>query len=99
MYAQASSSAKRSATIMRVAASSALASICRLLLEGLVLAEIGDGQAQRVDGNERVRHLVLHDEDEMGDVPLPPALDVVDGCAVDLLEIDRGLERRLAQVL
>ena len=63
-----------------------------------VLTEVRDREAQGVDGNERVGHAVLDDEDDVRDEPLACPLDVVAWGDVDLLEIDGGLEGPRAQI-
>jgi len=63
-----------------------------------VLTEVRDREAQGVDGNERVGHAVLDDEDDVRDEPLACPLDVVAWGDVDLLEIDGGPEGPRAQI-
>src|SRR5713101_1487873 len=70
-----------------------------LLLEGLVLAEIRDHKAERVDRNHRVRDVVPHRENEVADVLFALRFGVVGRGVVDFFEIDRGPVRGLPQVL
>src|SRR5207253_820738 len=66
--------------------------------EGLVLSEVGDGEPERVDGNEVVRDAVFDDEQNVGYVLFASRFLVV-RTVVDLLEIDRGMVGGRAQIL
>ena len=60
------------------------------LLEGLIVAEVSDGEAQRVDRNHRVGHLIFHNEDHMADILLALRHVVGTGSVIKFFEIDRG---------
>src|SRR5512143_2782600 len=98
-HRQASSNAKITASIKTVVASKALAIMDSLLPERLVVAEVGDGQPQRVDGDERVGDLVPEDEDDVCGERFPAPFAVIIERVVDLVEVDGGLVRGLPEVL
>src|SRR5208282_4578910 len=62
-------------------------------LEGLVFAEVRDGQSERIDGDEFVGNSGLEDKDEIRRVEVPLDLGAVSGRVVHHIEIDTGLER------
>ncbi len=70
-----------------------------LLSERLVLAEIGDGQAQRIDRQHLVADLVAEGVDDIGSPELAFLFRVVERAGENLVELDPSLERRLPQVL
>ncbi len=75
----------------------AFSSSCFLLssqsrsFEGLILSEVDNGQAKRVNGNQRVGHALFDHEDEVSDITLPLRLGVICGGVEDLFKLDRCL--------
>src|SRR5260370_42227947 len=67
--------------------------------ECLVLAKVRDRESEWVHWNHGVRHMVLHDKDELADVRFTSYFAMVRWGVVDLLEIDRRTIRRLPHVL
>src|SRR5258705_11770320 len=68
------------------------------LLERLIDAEVRDLQPQRIDPHELVRHVVAHDEINLGDVGLALAFDAFPWGVEDLLKRDGHLVLRLRQL-
>jgi hypothetical protein len=62
----------------------------------LVLAEIGDGQPQRIDWQHLVADLVTEGVDGIGCPELAFLFRVVERAGEDLVELNPSLERRLA---
>jgi hypothetical protein len=65
----------------------------------LVFTEIGNGQAQWIEGQHLVADLVAERVDDISSPKLPLLLGVVERAGEDLVELDPSLERRLSQVL
>src|SRR3954471_18085550 len=68
------------------------------ILERLIDAEVCDLEAQRVDSDELVRHVLAHDEIDLRDVGFAVPLGAGTGCVVDLLKGHGSLEWRRAQL-
>src|SRR5438876_4938523 len=62
--------------------------------EGLVFPEIADGQPQRIDGDEFIRHVLSKDEDKIRRIEIPCQLGVV-GRVINHIEVHAGLVGRL----
>src|SRR2546429_341911 len=62
--------------------------------EGLVFPEIADGQPQRIDGDEFIRHVLSKDEDKIRRIEIPFQLGVV-GRVINHIEVHAGLVGRL----
>src|SRR5947208_17074884 len=58
--------------------------------EGLVFPEIADGQPQRIDGDEFIRHVLSKDEDKICPIDLPFQIGVV-GRVITHLVVNAGL--------
>src|SRR6184192_2822403 len=61
--------------------------------EGLVFPEIADGQPQRIDGDEFIRHVLSKDEDKIRRIEIPFQLGVV-GRVINHIEVHAGLVGR-----
>lgn len=58
--------------------------------ERLVFAEVADGQAQRIDGDQLIRHMALKHKDKVPGIQIALELAVICGRIVDQVEIDAG---------
>src|SRR6266481_6108541 len=58
--------------------------------ERLVFAEVGNREAQRVDGDQFVGYVILEDEDKISGIEIALELGVVGGLIVDKIEINAG---------
>ncbi len=59
----------------------------KVSFEGLVFAEVGNAQAERIDGNEFVRNAALEYENEVRSVQIALELAVVRGRVIDHVKI------------
>src|SRR6267143_6856399 len=58
--------------------------------EGLVFAEVGNRETQRIDGDQLVGHARLEDEDEIPGIEIALELAVIGWRIVNEIEIDTG---------
>ena len=72
---------------------------CWRSLEGLVDAEVRDGQPQRIDEHHGVRNLVAEHERDLRDERLALLLLPAAGAVVDLLEVHGRLVRRVLELV
>src|SRR5712692_7685139 len=85
------------ASKITVVAKTALATMA--LLESLVCAEIGDRQTEGIDRNIGIVDVLFDDKNKVRNVALAARLGMRAGRVKHPLELDRGLVRRLAEVL